>query len=163
MNQKIVLVIAVIIGLGVGLVAGVMIANSRSKVVIADLQSKMQQSEATLQKRTSDYAVTINRLSNELRQSKIEIERLRASASEAAEKVAVASADNRKPVAASEGSSVPGDTKLYTVKDGDSLWEIAANQLGDGNRYKEILKLNPDVSADGRNLAIGTKLKIPAR
>ena len=163
MNPRVVHVIIAVITLGVGLAAGVMIANSKSKVVIADLQSKLQQSEAASQKRSSDYAVSINRLSNELRQSKIEIERLRASAAEAASQAAVASADNRKPAAASEGSSVPGDTKLYTVQDGDSLWEIAASQLGDGNRYKEIIQLNPNVSPDGRNLAVGTKLKIPAR
>lgn len=30
----------------------------------------------------------------------------------------------------------------YTVKSGDSFWKIAANTLGDGNRYMEICKLN---------------------
>lgn len=33
-------------------------------------------------------------------------------------------------------------TKLYTVKQGDSLWKIAANQLGSGSRYNEIKKIN---------------------
>lgn len=33
-------------------------------------------------------------------------------------------------------------TKTYTVKSGDSLWKIAASQLGDGSRYKEIKSLN---------------------
>ena len=30
----------------------------------------------------------------------------------------------------------------YTVKKGDSLWKIAKEHLGDGNRWKEIQTLN---------------------
>lgn len=30
----------------------------------------------------------------------------------------------------------------YTVKKGDTLWSIAKKTLGDGNRYKEIQKVN---------------------
>lgn len=33
-------------------------------------------------------------------------------------------------------------TKTYTVKSGDSLWKIAASQLGNGSRYTEIKSLN---------------------
>ena len=32
--------------------------------------------------------------------------------------------------------------KTYTVKKGDSLWAIAAAQLGDGSRYNEIKTMN---------------------
>ena len=32
--------------------------------------------------------------------------------------------------------------KTYTVKKGDTLWNIAKKELGDGTRYKEIAKLN---------------------
>ena len=32
--------------------------------------------------------------------------------------------------------------KTYTVKSGDSLWKIAASQLGNGSRYTEIKSLN---------------------
>lgn len=39
------------------------------------------------------------------------------------------------------GSST-GGTRTYTVKAGDSLWAIATEQLGNGNRYKEIKSLN---------------------
>src|SRR4030042_2031418 len=162
MNQKVVLAIIAILGLGVGLAVGVVITNSKNKVVIADLQSKMQQSEAASQKRIGNYDITIRRLNNELQWAKIELQKLKSSAP-AVEAVAVAAAENKKTAVASDGNSVPDTAKLYTVEEGDSLWEIAASQLGDGNRYKEIIKLNPNVSPDGRNLSVGTKLKIQAR
>ena len=162
MNQKVVQAIIAIVGLGVGLASGVMITNSKSKAAIADLQSKLQQSEAASQERIRNYDITINRLSNELNQAKIEIARLNTPAP-VAEGVVIATAENKKTAAASDDNSIPGTAKLYTVEDGDSLWEIAASQLGDGNRYKEIIKLNPDVSTDGENLAVGMKLKIPTR
>jgi LysM repeat protein len=162
MNQKVVQAIITIVGLGVGLALGVMITNSKSKAAIADLQAKLQQSEAASQKRSSIYGITINRLNNELQQAKIELEKLNSPAS-AAEAVVAATAENKKTAVASDNNSIPGTAKLYTVKEGDSLWEIAASQLGDGNRYKEIIKLNPNISADGKNLTVGTKLKIPTR
>jgi nucleoid-associated protein YgaU len=169
MNQKVVQAVIAIVGLGVGLAVGVMITNSKSKPVIADLQSKLQQSETTSRERISNYGIAVNRLNNELRQAKIELqqanielEKLKPSAP-AAEAVAIAAPENKKTAAAPDDNSIPGAAKLYTVKDGDSLWKIAASQLGDGNRYKEIIKLNPNVSADGENLTVGTKLKMPTR
>ena len=162
MNQKVVQAVIAIVGLGVGLALGVMITNSKSKAAIADLQSKLQQSEAASQEKFHNYDITINRLSNELQQAKTELEKVNTLAS-AAEEVVIATADNKKTAAASDNNSIPGTAKLYTVKEGDSFWEIAASQLGDGNRYKEIIKLNPNVSTNDKNLAVGMKLKMPTR
>jgi nucleoid-associated protein YgaU len=53
--------------------------------------------------------------------------------------------------------------KTYTVKDGDSLWRIAAEQLGDGSRYKEIVKLNASTLEDEDTVNVGMSLKLPAR
>ncbi|MFA6176708.1 MAG: LysM peptidoglycan-binding domain-containing protein, partial [Phycisphaerae bacterium] len=53
--------------------------------------------------------------------------------------------------------------RIYTIKDSDSLWQIAVKQLGDGNRYKEIIKLNKNVLNDGNSLVVGTKIKLPAK
>ena len=49
---------------------------------------------------------------------------------------------------------------IYIVVEGDSLLNIAEEQFGDGNRYTEILTLNPQIKED-KPLAIGTKLKMP--
>jgi nucleoid-associated protein YgaU len=51
---------------------------------------------------------------------------------------------------------------IYTVVEGDSLWIIAEEQFGDGNRYTEILTLNPQIEED-KPLFVGTKLKIPTK
>ena len=51
----------------------------------------------------------------------------------------------------------------YVIKDGDNLWRIAAEKLGDGSRYREIAKLNTDILEDPNNLRVGTTLKLPAR
>ncbi len=51
----------------------------------------------------------------------------------------------------------------YLVQEGDSLWQIAAEQLGDGSRYSEIAELNADILDDEDSLAVGMRLKLPAR
>lgn len=51
--------------------------------------------------------------------------------------------------------------KEYIIKEGDSLWHIAAKYLGDGLRYEEIAAMNGNIDPD--NLIVGTKIKLPAR
>jgi nucleoid-associated protein YgaU len=53
--------------------------------------------------------------------------------------------------------------KQYVVKESDSLWQIAAEYLGNGNRYDEIIQLNKFVITDADTLVVGMKLKLPAR
>jgi nucleoid-associated protein YgaU len=49
----------------------------------------------------------------------------------------------------------------YVVKEGDSLWSIAAERLGKGSRYDEISKLNADVLKNDHDLTIGMRLSLP--
>jgi len=54
------------------------------------------------------------------------------------------------------------DPTTYTVKPNDNLWRIAARTLGDGNRAKEIARLNRDVLDDPDNLSVGMVLRLPS-
>lgn len=69
-------------------------------------------------------------------------------------------------VATSTSSSSTAGTseRWYTVHEGDSLWKIAATQLGNGSRYTEILKLNQD-QLKGRSdqLQVGMRLRLPPK
>lgn len=52
----------------------------------------------------------------------------------------------------------PNADRRYVVRDGDSLWKIAARELGDGERWQEIValnpKLNPNLLKAGQSLAL---------
>lgn len=51
--------------------------------------------------------------------------------------------------------------KTYTLKAGDSLWKVAQNVLGSGERWREIQKLNGISDAEVKRLPIGKVLKLP--
>jgi len=65
----------------------------------------------------------------------------------------------------SETSKTPSvrQSKQYVVREGDSLWRIAVEQLGDGTRYKEISELNAGIVEDEDDIPAGLRLKMPAR
>jgi nucleoid-associated protein YgaU len=69
--------------------------------------------------------------------------------------------DKVQPVKVDKSQSVKGVTE-YTIQSGDYLYKIAQKQLGDGERYTEILRLNSELSEKDR-LKVGTKLKIPKK
>jgi nucleoid-associated protein YgaU len=53
--------------------------------------------------------------------------------------------------------------QFYVVQDGDNLWKIATAQLGNGARHEEIAKLNADLLKTKDTLAIGMRLRLPAK
>ncbi|UCC98129.1 MAG: LysM peptidoglycan-binding domain-containing protein [Phycisphaerales bacterium] len=74
----------------------------------------------------------------------------------------------QKAIAIGKKHLLPESSKVkpaaeYVVREGDNLWRIAARQLGNGNRYPEIARLNADTLKDEDNLEVGLRLKIPAR
>ena len=54
-------------------------------------------------------------------------------------------------------------TPEYIVKHGDTLWQISAKLLGDGNRYREIIELNKEAIQDENSISVGMHLKMPCK
>lgn len=50
--------------------------------------------------------------------------------------------------------------KTHTVVEGDSLYRLAATYLGDGEKWRELQKINADVLGEGTNLKVGMKIKV---
>ncbi len=69
----------------------------------------------------------------------------------------------RSVLADSGDSSGTNKDRWYAVRQGDSLWTIAAEQLGNGSRFSEISKLNTDTLNNENILVIGMRLRMPAR
>jgi len=69
-------------------------------------------------------------------------------------------------VPANAGAGGAASTKSYTVKSGDSLYNIAARLLGDGDRYMEIVDLNsskyPSLKKNPSLIYAGWNLTLPA-
>ena len=58
----------------------------------------------------------------------------------------------------------PADTgNTYTVQSGDSLYRIAASELGNGERYNEIFEANRDKLRSADDIRVGMTLSLPAR
>ena len=53
-------------------------------------------------------------------------------------------------------------TGTHTVTRGESLWSIAATELGDGHRWRELADLNPDTHGPDWVIHPGTVLTLPA-
>lgn len=53
--------------------------------------------------------------------------------------------------------------KEYVVQSGDHLYKIAQKQLGNGDRFPEIIALNKDQLPNPGQLQVGMKLKLPAQ
>lgn len=57
----------------------------------------------------------------------------------------------------------PTQYTVYIVKTGDTFWSIAQKELGDGNRYPEILKYNYFTEATSLDAGMMIKLPLPKK
>jgi nucleoid-associated protein YgaU len=57
--------------------------------------------------------------------------------------------------------ATPSGKKVHVVKNGESLWKIAHQELGDGGRWKEIYALNKDVLPSESAVHAGQTLRLP--
>ena len=71
-------------------------------------------------------------------------------------------AANKKPESSNQVSDA-GNSQYasYTIKSGDTLWDIATEKLGSGARWQEIYDLNKDVISDPDLIQPGWVLKLP--
>jgi nucleoid-associated protein YgaU len=63
------------------------------------------------------------------------------------------------PAKSTTSAAAPAGAE-YTVKSGDTLEAIARAQLGDGQKWRAIVEMNPGL--DPKALKVGQKLKMPA-
>ena len=61
---------------------------------------------------------------------------------------AATQAQTTAPAATSTQETPAPATVKHTVKQGETLWSIASDHLGDGRRYKEIVELNRSILGD---------------
>jgi len=59
-------------------------------------------------------------------------------------------------------AAMAGDDAFYEVRPGQSLWSISLDVFGVGDRYPEILDLNPELRANPNQLVPGQRLRVPA-
>ncbi len=78
---------------------------------------------------------------------------------EAMEK-AILMAGNIEGVEAVE-TEVVEEVTFYEIQKGDTLWKIAKQHLGDGNRYPEIFEANREVIKDPDLIYPGQMIRIP--
>lgn len=67
-------------------------------------------------------------------------------------------ADELKAPPASEAEK---NVKFYEIREGDTLWAIAKNHYGDGNKYHQIFEANREVIKDPDRIFPGQKIRIP--
>jgi nucleoid-associated protein YgaU len=76
-------------------------------------------------------------------------------------------------VPAPDATAKPDETKManadgsamvkspFTVSAGQSLWTIAKDVLGNGQRFSEIIALNPELKRNPSRIFPGQELKLP--
>ncbi|RIK87559.1 MAG: hypothetical protein DCC69_03765 [Hyphomicrobiales bacterium] len=70
--------------------------------------------------------------------------------------------DGNRSEAGPQVETVSAGHGIHTVLPGQSLWSIAADLLGDGNRYIELLELNPGLRGDPGRIVPGQQLRLPS-
>ncbi|MCB1452977.1 MAG: tetratricopeptide repeat protein [Rhizobiaceae bacterium] len=75
-----------------------------------------------------------------------------------ASQVEVAMADG---ITGTQTDASPSAGDDYVVQPGQSLWSIAADRLGRGSRYEEIIELNPQLGGTPDAIFPGQRLRLP--
>ncbi|RKY04512.1 MAG: hypothetical protein DRP56_09950, partial [Planctomycetota bacterium] len=154
MNNRIVspvmLLVGIVIGTGVGmLISKPTIDKGRTErdQLLTQMQMAKTESEETIQRAATKIARNENelaRVKNLLIRTDAELKKVRAELQGIKTPMQGTTAPE-VVITTPTATTSTSPTVDYTIKDGDSFWKIALEQLGDGLRYTEILKLNPDI------------------
>lgn len=79
----------------------------------------------------------------------------------ASDSVASAKPVNAGATKVATAKDASGGPRTHVVKDGESLWKIAKQELGSGARWKEIFEANRDVLSTPDAVHTGLRLRIP--
>jgi nucleoid-associated protein YgaU len=79
----------------------------------------------------------------------------------AAKSVPVAPGATGAAAPAPKSEPATSGARSHTVKEGESLWRIAKQELGSGARWNEIYEANRDVLPNPEALHTGQKLRVP--
>lgn len=163
-----------LLGVGIGVGVGMLISKpkiDKSQKELDQLLTQMQTSKAESEEIIQRAAAKISRNEKELVRAKnllirtdAELKKVRAELRKINGSATPALGTTEPEVVITTPTATASTMRTvdYTIKDGDSFWKIAQEQLGDGLRYKDILKLNSDIS-ENQTLTVGTKIKIPAQ
>lgn len=181
MNKKISIIIVLLIGIGIGFGIGTMLSKPKIEQGQTEIKTLTEQLDASKADKAASEEV-IRKASTEIARYKNELSRTKSALTQTVTQLANVKAKLEKMRSETEPvtvaaqsisktssqettaikSALPVGTVEYTVKEGDSLWNIAQNELGNGIRFKEIIELNPGLS-ENTVLQTGMKLKIPAK
>ena len=178
-RQLIIYILILVVGLAGGIGVGFSMAQKKindANITVDQLKTQQAQTEAdfkTANVTLSRMEAELTKARNNIMQKNAELQRTQTE-SERTKKVLEQALKGQSPTTAPQTPVTTttartvtpgissGDIREYTIKDGDSLWKIAANELGNGMRYKDILALNPNIN-ENTTLAVDTKIKIPAK
>lgn len=177
------MIVGIAVGVGIGFFVTKPKLNESRKTIdelLTQIETSKSESESALQKASVEIARSKSDLSRsqaQVSQLNTELVRLRTELAKAQNELKSQTAPVESaptvstpvnpavavPTPQRAGVATPsGPVAEYTIKDGDSLWKIAEQQLGNGMRYKEILLLNPNIT-EKQTLVVGTKLKLPTQ
>jgi len=160
------LLVGIVIGTGVGMLISkptIDKGQTERDQLLTQMQMAKAESEETIQRAATKIARNENelaRVKNLLIRTDAELKKVRAELQGIKTPMQGTTAPE-VVITTPTATTSTSPTVDYTIKDGDSFWKIALEQLGDGLRYTEILKLNPDIP-ENQSLTIGMKIKIPA-
>jgi nucleoid-associated protein YgaU len=177
------IIVALLVGTGIGIGVGIMMTKPKveeNKTRISDLEANVEdlqakneklkssneESEAAIRKASKEivrYKNDLSRATDMIRGLSAELKKVEAGQPTASTETA--NPDTSTGSVGTSAATASGPTVAtteYVVKDGDSLWKIAASELDNGMRYKEILKLNSNLSED-KPLVPGIKIKLPSQ